>query len=106
MIDTLDTLRQEHPGDELYLIMGSDAANELSSWHESERILETAKIAVVARSGEPAQHNSHVSETILMPRIDISASEIRGRLAKGLPIDFLTPAPVIAYIREKRLYQN
>lgn len=106
MVDTLDALCQEYPGDEMYLIMGSDAANDLSLWHESERILEMAQIAAVARSGRPPQHNSHVSKTIVMPRIDISASGIRDRLAKGLPIDFLTPAPVIACIREHGLYRR
>jgi nicotinate-nucleotide adenylyltransferase len=105
MIDTLDALQKQYPDDALHLIMGSDASSDLASWHESERILEMAQIAAVARSGAVPQHGSHVSETIVMPRVDISASQIRDRLARGLSIDFLTPAPVVAYIREHGLYR-
>jgi nicotinate-nucleotide adenylyltransferase len=38
------------------------------------------------------------------PLIDISATQVRRRVAAGLPIDFLTPEPVVRYIRENGLY--
>ena len=53
--DTLEALRAESPGDEMFLILGGDQAAALPSWHEPERVLEHATVAVVERStGGPA----------------------------------------------------
>ncbi|MBE9478022.1 MAG: nicotinate-nucleotide adenylyltransferase, partial [Chloroflexi bacterium] len=38
------------------------------------------------------------------PHLDISASEIRRRVAQGLPVRHLVPGPVADYIREQGLY--
>ena len=38
--------------------------------------------------------------------IDVSASELRGRIAAGAPVGGLLPGPVEDYIREKGLYQS
>lgn len=105
-IDTLLSLRRDHPGDVLYLILGSDTLRDLPSWHEAERVLELARVAVVARHGDKQPIAEPVTEAIVMPRLDVSASQVRDRIRDGRSIDFLTPAPVVAYIHEHSLYRN
>jgi nicotinate-nucleotide adenylyltransferase len=39
-----------------------------------------------------------------MPRIDVSGTDVRARVRAGRPIDFLVPAEVVAYIKERGLY--
>jgi nicotinate-nucleotide adenylyltransferase len=45
------------------------------------------------------------NQVILTPRIDISATDIRHRLAAGRSIDYLVPPAVADYIRDHRLYR-
>ena len=49
-VDTLARMREESPDDELFLILGGDQAAALGSWHEPERVLELATLAVFARA--------------------------------------------------------
>jgi nicotinate-nucleotide adenylyltransferase len=48
--DTLRDLGERSPGDELFLILGGDQAATLSTWHEPERVLSMATVAVLERS--------------------------------------------------------
>lgn len=104
-VDTLAALRENYPDDELFLIVGGDAMRDFAHWHEADRVRRLARIAVVGRRGD-IPHDDRIASVIDMPRIDISASEIRARIAREERIDFLTPASVIAYIEEHRLYQS
>src|SRR5439155_8609648 len=51
--DTLDELQRQHPADELFLLIGSDNLPELPRWHAPERIVRTAGLVVMERSGQP-----------------------------------------------------
>ena len=104
-VDTLGALRESYPDDELFLIVGGDAMQDFAHWHEAGRVQQLAHIAVVGRRGD-VPHDDRIASIIDMPRIDISASDIRARIARKERIDFLTPASVIAYIEEHRLYQS
>lgn len=104
-VDTLATLRETSPDDELFLIVGGDAMRDFAHWYEAERVQQLAQIAVVRRHGD-IPHDDRIASIIDMPRIDISASDIRARIARDDRIDFLTPAPVIAYIQEHHLYHS
>ena len=105
-VDTLSAFHARHPDDELYLIVGNDAMKDFAAWHESERVQALARIAVVSRLGEPPLPDPRVATIIDMPRIDVSASRVRERVSRGLTIDFLTPAPVAAYIQRHGLYRS
>ncbi len=105
-VDTLTALHDMYPQDELYLIVGGDAMRDFGHWHEADRVQELAQIAVVARRGAIPLADDRIACIIEMPRIDISASAIRARVGQGLRIDFLTPASVVAYINEHRLYHS
>ncbi len=115
---TADTLRELHehaPEDELIFIAGADMAASLSTWHEPEQILRLASLAVAERGG---MDRGEVSERLGelgdservsffgMPRIDVSSSEIRARVAAGLPIRYLVPDAVAHYIERHQLYRG
>lgn len=108
--DTFEALRSFYgPEVELYLIMGADSLLNLSTWEKLDRLREVAEIIAVTRPGfdmsaykdSEALPKVHVHE---MPGIDISATDIRDRVRRGDPIDFMVPVPVIEYIRERGLY--
>jgi nicotinate-nucleotide adenylyltransferase len=106
MIDTLRELHERYEESELVLIMGSDALRDLPRWREAATIPTLATIAAVARSGEAPSHEIADALVVSMPRIDVSASEIRRRVTEQRSIDFLTPPGVVSYIRDHRLYRS
>lgn len=115
---TVDTLRELHdqaPQDELTFIVGGDMARSLPSWREPDAVIELARIAVAERSGaeradiqaELAQLANATGERIAffdMPRIDISSSLVRERVAQGRPIRYLVPDAVAERIAAEGLY--
>lgn len=111
--DTLALLRDRDPDDELTLILGADQAAHLPAWHEPERVLELARVAVAARGGmerEAVLRRLHglgdtgLIDFFAMPRIDISSTLVRERLADGLPVRWLVPDPVAEAVAEHGLY--
>jgi nicotinate-nucleotide adenylyltransferase len=115
---TIDTLRELHartPEDHLTFITGGDIALGLPSWHEPEAVLGLARLAVADRSGSAredvaariAQHFPDAPPPLFfdMPRLDISSSQIRRRIAEGRPIRYLVPDPVAEHIARGRLYR-
>ncbi len=116
---TVDTLRELHartPEDDLTFIVGGDIALGLPSWHEPEAVLGLARLAVAERSGVDreeivsrlAQHfGAAAAQTVFfdMPRVDISSSQIRRRVAQGAPIRYLVPDAVAERIARGRLYR-
>src|SRR5262249_32930148 len=50
-VETLETLRQDHPDEELFFLIGADSLEDLPSWREPERIARLATIVVVNRPG-------------------------------------------------------
>jgi nicotinate-nucleotide adenylyltransferase len=116
---TFDTMRQiqfEHPGAELFFIVGLDSLTILHSWKNVEQLFEICTVVPFARGGEdPAKVAEQIQlskdwKTKLLERmiriheIEISASEIRMRLAEGLSIRYLVPPEVEMYIAEHGIY--
>jgi len=116
---TFDTMRQvqaEHPGAQLFFIVGLDSLTILHSWRNVDQLLELCTLVPFARGGEdPARVAEQIQlpepvKTGLMERliriheIEISASEVRMRLAEGLSIRYLVPPEVEMYIAEHHLY--
>jgi nicotinate-nucleotide adenylyltransferase len=115
---TVDTLRELHartPEDHLTFIVGGDIALGLPSWHEPEDVLGLARLAVAERSGTGrGDIAARLSERFPdapapvffdMPRMDISSSLIRRRIAEGRPIRYLVPDPVAEHIARGKLYR-
>jgi nicotinate-nucleotide adenylyltransferase len=112
-VDTLRAVHERDPGDELTLIVGADMARTLPAWREPEAVLSLARVAVAAREGVEREAVAGELGSLgsrdrisffAMPRIDISSTLIRRRLARGEPIRYLVPDAVASRIAEKRLY--
>ncbi len=114
-VDTIAELKgQLGAGDELFFILGWGSLAELPEWREPSRLITMCRLVTVPRVGFPAPDLDSLENAIpgladrviLLdgPRVDISASEIRGRVSRGLPINHLVPEPVERYIREQGLY--
>lgn len=113
--DTLRLLRERRPDDELVFIVGGDMAASFPSWHEPEAVLALATLAVAERRGtvraaiERALAPLAGAERVAyfdMPRIDISSSELRARVAQGRPIRYLVPDAVAEAIAAEGLYHG
>jgi nicotinate-nucleotide adenylyltransferase len=112
-VDTLRRLHESSPEDELTFIVGGDMAHALPTWHEPEAVLSLAALGVAERDGvrrnDIAERLSGLagSDRIRffdMPRLDISSSMIRRRVATGRPIRYLVPDAVASYIATQGLY--
>jgi nicotinate-nucleotide adenylyltransferase len=114
-VDTLRSLREQAPEDELIFIAGGDMARSLPSWRAPERILALATFAVAERAGAMRRDIAeqlaglHADSARIaffdMPRVDISSSDVRRRVAEGRPIRYLVPEPVAGAIAAKGLYR-
>ena len=101
-------------GDELFFILGQDNLAQLPQWHEPSRLVEMCYLVAVPRPGARAPDLKALeadipgmSQRVMFmdkPNVDISASVIRDRARRGLPILHLVPEPVSRYIREHGLY--
>jgi nicotinate-nucleotide adenylyltransferase len=105
---TVDTLRELHrlyPGEELFLVLGWDAAKLLDTWHEPEEVRRLARVVIVTRpgSGSPVTLTEMLCER---PTPNISGSELRRAIARGDDVSDRLPDPVAAYIARRRLYMD
>lgn len=113
-VDTLPALRAEYAEDVAFsFLVGLDALAGLETWKEPERLLQEARIVALARPGVESPvgeiHTKWPWARIVElegPQIGISSSQIRRRLAARLPITYLVPAAVEAYILERGLYRE
>jgi nicotinate-nucleotide adenylyltransferase len=109
-ITTLRELEKAYPGDELFLIIGSDSFNELDTWKDYKNILTGYTIIVMMRPGDTELRGDLSAQAIKIEQyagalIDISSSMIRERVKKELSIKYLTTDSVIEFIRIKGLYK-
>lgn len=112
-VTTLEELRAAHTG-ELHFILGADALAELPRWHAVARILSLARVVAVSRPGFApdmaalARGLPQLRERLTLlegPRLDISSTTLRQRVAEGRPIRYQTPDAVVSYITERGLYR-
>jgi nicotinate-nucleotide adenylyltransferase len=103
-VHTLEELARRASGSKPVLLLGADAALELSSWHQADRIPDLARVVVFARPGSTVPATPLISQVIEVPALDISATEIRRRVSRGQPIRYWVPEPVREYIARHRLY--
>lgn len=114
-IDTLAILRRDRPADTFILLIGADQLGALHNWREINTILETTSIAVLPRPGfailpaAPENIPDHLWNKVLagvldIPQHNISATTIRQRLTRNLPLENQIPDAVLNYIRQYALY--
>ncbi|NOU23860.1 MAG: nicotinate-nucleotide adenylyltransferase [Methyloglobulus sp.] len=124
MVLTLESLRQEFPGQALLLFIGSDAFNQLTGWYQWQRLFDFAHIIVLTRPGyrvgqlddffaaRQVVDKQDLSQQLAgklyfqaITQLDISATAVRNIIAGQRNPAFLLPDAVIAYIKEHKLYQ-
>lgn len=130
-VDTLRELRAElGAAQPLCLLMGGDAFLQLDTWHEWEQLFELAHIVVGYRPGFTLEERIHGAAEALrehyrrrlcptealaqspcggvaelaIPKLEISATDIRRRVAEGRTIRYLLPDAVADYIHQHHLY--
>jgi nicotinate-nucleotide adenylyltransferase len=114
-MDTLSELHRDRPDDELFLILGWDAARLFGSWHEPARVSTLASVVIVARPGVEALKPAELAATGLptarvikctMPTPDVSGSALRRALGAGEPVEGKLPPAVERYIASHGLYRD
>jgi nicotinate-nucleotide adenylyltransferase len=105
-VDTLRELKKKY--DKLEFIIGYDNIFTFHTWKNPDEIFKLADVIVLKRkSSHPPQFEDkyyHQAIFVQTRGIEISATDIRERVKKGLPINFLVPPNVMEYIYIHKLY--
>jgi nicotinate-nucleotide adenylyltransferase len=112
-IDTLRAIGARHPGDELWLLMGTDILAGFARWREPEGILKIARIAAFEREPfagpavdvPPVPGLADRLSVFDAGSVRISATEIRNDLAAGKVVAGQVPGPVAEYVTKQGLYK-
>ncbi|NLY35887.1 MAG: nicotinate (nicotinamide) nucleotide adenylyltransferase [Tissierellia bacterium] len=116
-IDTIEALKKQYPGAEIYFIIGADIITQIEGWMTFEELLREVIFLVAYRpSHSPRELESQVQrlkaqypgDIRLMdfPDIDLSSSYIRRLILSGASARYLVPDPVLEYIKKMGIYAN
>src|SRR6266851_2309060 len=112
-VDTLQELHRSLPDDELFLILGWDAARLFRTWHQPEGVSALASFVIVGRPGMPPPKQAELKlagldpdrvVVCLLPTPDISGSELRRAIAAGKSVAGKLPPAVERYIAAHHVY--
>ena len=120
-VETLDAMKQTHPGAELLFIIGTDSYQEIETWRNYRRLFELAHLVIVNRPGFPfredvAPHQVlNEKQTVTLPaepavfylpfvQQPISSTEIRDERKRGERVSQWVPPTVWSYIEKNKLY--
>ncbi len=113
--ETLEKLAEERGNTDLVFVMGADAAVGLESWHQPERVVQGARLAVARRAGVSDAEVAAVLRSLdaldratmlEMPQFGVSSSAVRERAASGRPLRYLVAQPVARFIEERGVYSG
>lgn len=115
-VDTVLLLHQEYPEATLVYLMGGDSLSELPTWHEPRSFVRACdEIGVMLRPGREVNLDEldgllpgiHAKLRLMRaPLLEISSSEIRRRIASGLPYRYYLPQQVYQIIQQETLYRE
>lgn len=132
-IETIEALRQSHPGTELYFLTGLDSFLDIRTWKEWDRLMTLCSFVVLSRDGyrfrdvaqlgfpdiperELSALDAREKDQVVItagnsrvyfervPFYDISSTDIRARVREGRSIKYHLPDAVEHYIIENKLY--
>lgn len=117
-VDTVEALaageRAAGREPDLTFILSAETLHELPSWHQPDRLFAVARIAVVPREGYAAPDRAWIAarfpgredrvDVLSGPRLDVSSTAIRDRVAAGRSLRYLVPPGVARYIADHHLY--
>jgi nicotinate-nucleotide adenylyltransferase len=106
-VETAAAYRASGPDDELFLLLGADAAAGLARWKDPERVLRLVRLVVLTRGAEPFAPVGYGHEALVLPtrRVDVSSTEVRRRVSEGRSIRGFVLDAVAEQIRQSALYQ-
>jgi nicotinate-nucleotide adenylyltransferase len=103
--DTLAELAEQYPGAALFTVLGEDAAATIETWERYEEVVARSTLVVVERPGWRLPLPEGIGWVhVEVPHLEVSSTDLRARVVDGRPLDYLLTRPVIAGIRERRLY--
>jgi nicotinate-nucleotide adenylyltransferase len=100
--DSIQHFRQQFKDAEIHCLIGEDNVAGLSRWHRFEELGRLVQFVVLNRTGRAPAHPYHTIDRL----IDISATDIRKRVASGRSIRYLVPTEVQTIIQQGNLYRG
>lgn len=113
-VDTLAELAHVAPAAEYWFIMGADALRRFPEWKNPDRLLKLARLAVAVRppftesdveARIPPEFRPRI-DRIMIPPMEVSSTDLRGRLQRNQNVSAWIPEDVLKYISIHRLYRN
>ena len=101
-IDTVLEIRKRETDSEIYLLIGEDNVAALDRWRRFDDLKKMVRFVVLDRTGSQTRRNYQV----VLRKIDISATDIRKRVARGQSIRYLVPPAVEEIIEREKLYRE
>lgn len=127
MVETLESLRRDHPDRPLLLIIGQDSANSLDRWHRWRELFDLAHLVVMTRPGQAPAYAPELGAIMQARRsgqsrelrrsaagrvlplevspLDLSSTAVRRAVAGHGATGDMLPGSVARYIREHGLYR-
>jgi nicotinate-nucleotide adenylyltransferase len=102
-IDTVQEIQQREGEAEYFFLLGDDNVLQLETWHRFNELCELVQFVVLSRGNLEAEKMPY---PVIHRQINISATEIRNRVATGRSIRYLVPPAVEEIIRRRRIYQE
>ena len=115
-IDTLRILKKETDA-ELFFIVGADEMMRIMTWKDAASLLDICNWVAATRpgydTGDLSVHTNRLADThgfrgqiLQIPGLDISATELRRRIANNMSVKYLVSLAVEEYIRDFSLYRH
>ena len=101
-IDTVEEISRRERDADIFYLVGSDNLPRLHTWHRFAELEKLVRFVILARDAKPIDERY----TTIRRLIDVSATDIRNRVATGRPIRYLVPASVEEIIRRHQLYKD
>lgn len=114
---TLTALKQKHPDDELFFIVGGDSLAYLHKWYRADEFMSLCTFAVFPRNGDSGEtltmecdwlKSNYGTKTVILDAVpvDVSSTDVRQRLCDGIYENIDVPEAVLQYIKEHNLYNE
>lgn len=103
-VDTLRTLRAREPATAFTLLVGADTIADLPKWREAAALPGLARVVGFARAGQAPPASPLLAATLEVPALEVSATLLRARAARGATLRTFVPDAVAAYIAARGLY--
>jgi nicotinate-nucleotide adenylyltransferase len=108
-IDSVRHFRSAFPHDELFWIIGGDQLPQLNRWKDIAELAQLVEFIFLERPGHAAKQTPDIPGLRLHRcdghLIEISSSELRQRVRRGLSLHYFCPQKVIAHIESHKLYR-